>query len=184
MTVIGAPRRARDNNVMHAKSGLRVVLKWKIFRPDSVIADVIQPMPKYSIKTLLILMSVFALAALLYAQLAPRPNKFETVRKLQFDEVAGLPAGCVHWFVNQQDRIISALILTGNHPLVLLPHVDGSFCIESTKIEVPSDGNVYIVNPSFELVKLSLKADELVAKPKDYQRWGAGILNDLNSHQW
>ena len=28
---------------MHAKSGLRVVLKWKIFRPDSVIADVIQP---------------------------------------------------------------------------------------------------------------------------------------------
>ena len=23
---------------MHAKSGLRVVLKWKIFRPDSVIA--------------------------------------------------------------------------------------------------------------------------------------------------
>jgi hypothetical protein len=27
---------------MHAKSGLRVVLKWKIFRPDSVIAAVIQ----------------------------------------------------------------------------------------------------------------------------------------------
>ena len=26
---------------MHAKSGLRGVLKWKIFRPDSVIADVI-----------------------------------------------------------------------------------------------------------------------------------------------
>jgi len=26
---------------MHAKSGLRVVLKWMIFRPDSVIADVI-----------------------------------------------------------------------------------------------------------------------------------------------
>ena len=25
---------------MHAKSGLRVVLKWKIFRPDSVIAAV------------------------------------------------------------------------------------------------------------------------------------------------
>ena len=27
---------------MHAKSGLRVVLEWKIYRPDSVIADVIQ----------------------------------------------------------------------------------------------------------------------------------------------
>ena len=27
---------------MHAKSGLRVVLKWKIYRPDSVIADVIR----------------------------------------------------------------------------------------------------------------------------------------------
>ena len=26
---------------MHAKSGLRVVLEWKIYRPDSVIADVI-----------------------------------------------------------------------------------------------------------------------------------------------
>ena len=26
---------------MHAKPGLRVVLKWKIFRPDSVIATVI-----------------------------------------------------------------------------------------------------------------------------------------------
>jgi hypothetical protein len=32
---------ARDNNAMHAKSGLRVVLKWKIYRPDSVIAAVI-----------------------------------------------------------------------------------------------------------------------------------------------
>ena len=28
---------------MHAKSGLRVVLEWKIYRPDSVIADVIVP---------------------------------------------------------------------------------------------------------------------------------------------
>ena len=28
---------------MHAKSGLRVVLKWEIFRPDSVIAAVIPP---------------------------------------------------------------------------------------------------------------------------------------------
>ena len=27
---------------MHAKSGLRVFLKWKIYRPDSVIAEVIQ----------------------------------------------------------------------------------------------------------------------------------------------
>ncbi len=33
--------RSRDNNAMHAKSGLRVVLKWKIYRPDSVIAGVI-----------------------------------------------------------------------------------------------------------------------------------------------
>ena len=32
---------AVDNNAMHAKSGLRVVLEWKIYRPDSVIADVI-----------------------------------------------------------------------------------------------------------------------------------------------
>ena len=28
-------------NVMHAMSGLRVVLKWKVYRPDSVIVDVI-----------------------------------------------------------------------------------------------------------------------------------------------
>ena len=31
----------RDNNVMHATSGLRVLLEWKIIRPDSVITDVI-----------------------------------------------------------------------------------------------------------------------------------------------
>ena len=31
---------------MHAKSGLRVFLKWKIFRPDSVIADVITLKPE------------------------------------------------------------------------------------------------------------------------------------------
>ena len=29
------------NNAMHAKPDLRVVLKWKIYRPDSVIVDVI-----------------------------------------------------------------------------------------------------------------------------------------------
>ena len=28
-------------NTMHTKSGLRVVLEWKIYRPDSVIAAVI-----------------------------------------------------------------------------------------------------------------------------------------------
>ena len=28
-------------NVMHAKSGLRVLLQWKIYRPDSVITAVI-----------------------------------------------------------------------------------------------------------------------------------------------
>ena len=32
---------APNNNAMHAKSGLRVVLEWKIYRPDSVIAAVI-----------------------------------------------------------------------------------------------------------------------------------------------
>ena len=33
---------ANSNNCpMHAKAGLRVVLKWKIYRPDSVIAAVI-----------------------------------------------------------------------------------------------------------------------------------------------
>ena len=29
------------SGVLHAKSGLRVVSKWKIYRPDSVIAAVI-----------------------------------------------------------------------------------------------------------------------------------------------
>jgi hypothetical protein len=32
----------QDNNVMHAKSGLRVLLEWKINRPDSVITDVMR----------------------------------------------------------------------------------------------------------------------------------------------
>ena len=35
-------RNRPDNDAMHAKSGLRVVLKWKIYRPDSVIAAVIR----------------------------------------------------------------------------------------------------------------------------------------------
>ena len=34
-------KKARDNNAMHAKSGLRVVLEWKIYRPYSVIVVVI-----------------------------------------------------------------------------------------------------------------------------------------------
>ena len=29
------------SGVLHAKSGLRVVLEWKIYRPDSVITAVI-----------------------------------------------------------------------------------------------------------------------------------------------
>ena len=46
--------RAAHNNAMHAKSGLRVFLKWKIFRPDSVIADVIRLM-QFSTRTLMAL---------------------------------------------------------------------------------------------------------------------------------
>ena len=34
-------RISADNNAMHAKPGLRVVLKWMIYRSGSVIADVI-----------------------------------------------------------------------------------------------------------------------------------------------
>ena len=41
----------RDNNAMHAKSGLRVVLEWEIYRPDSVIADVIRLNREFSGKT-------------------------------------------------------------------------------------------------------------------------------------
>ena len=51
---------------MHAKSGLRVVLKWKIHRPDSVIADVIRlPMAlriRYSMHHLLFAVLVCAIA--------------------------------------------------------------------------------------------------------------------------
>ena len=52
---------------MHAKSGLRVVLKWKIYRPDSVITAVIQPM-RFSIRTLLIftVLCSFVLGGLLW----------------------------------------------------------------------------------------------------------------------
>ena len=35
---------------MHAKSGLRVVLEWKIYRPDSVIAAVILLSPDAILK--------------------------------------------------------------------------------------------------------------------------------------
>ena len=41
---------------MHAKSGLRVVLKWKIFRPDSVIAAVMLLM-RISLSNLLLLVT-------------------------------------------------------------------------------------------------------------------------------
>ena len=52
-------------NAMHAKSGLRVVLKWKIYRPDSVIANVIplniMKIPKqFGIGVLLVVVSVTA----------------------------------------------------------------------------------------------------------------------------
>ena len=39
---LSAVKKSRDNNAMHAKSGLRVFLKWKVYRPDSVIAAVMR----------------------------------------------------------------------------------------------------------------------------------------------
>jgi hypothetical protein len=36
-----AETQTRDNNAMHAKPDLRVILKWKIAGSGSVIADVI-----------------------------------------------------------------------------------------------------------------------------------------------
>ena len=59
---------------MHAKSGLRVVLKWKICRPDSVIAAVIRlrlsPM-QFSIKSLLLLITIAAGIAASFAAFGP-----------------------------------------------------------------------------------------------------------------
>ena len=40
VVIVGA--QTRDNNVMHAKPDLRVVLKWMIYRSGSVITAVIQ----------------------------------------------------------------------------------------------------------------------------------------------
>ena len=40
VVIVGA--QTRDNNVMHAKPDLRVVLKWMIYRSGSVIATVIR----------------------------------------------------------------------------------------------------------------------------------------------
>ena len=55
--------KSQDNNVMHAKSGLRVVLKWKIYRPDSVIIAVI-PLEsmKFSLKQLLAVITLVGVA--------------------------------------------------------------------------------------------------------------------------
>ena len=49
---------------MHATSGLRVLLKWKINRPDSVITDVIQlgGYMKYGLRSVLVLTFIFAIA--------------------------------------------------------------------------------------------------------------------------
>jgi hypothetical protein len=35
-------RKSADNNTMHAKPGLRVLLEWMIYRPGSVIVAVIR----------------------------------------------------------------------------------------------------------------------------------------------
>ena len=49
------------SGVLHAKSGLRVVLKWKIYRPDSVIADVIPLMKPQLLFTAIVLFSLVGL---------------------------------------------------------------------------------------------------------------------------
>ena len=48
---------------MHAKSGLRVVLEWKIYRPDSVIADVI-PFESVLVGRVTMLLSIHDLSRL------------------------------------------------------------------------------------------------------------------------
>ena len=71
---------------MHAKSGLRVFLEWKIYRPDSVIAAVIRlDMAESTYKTL----SRFIRKSALHhftkkSNDDPRRPNFETQRRMVF----------------------------------------------------------------------------------------------------
>ena len=63
--------------VLHKESGLRVVLKWKIYRPDSVIAAVIplHMMQNFGIRYLMFCVSLIAacVAVWQYSKATPNP---------------------------------------------------------------------------------------------------------------
>jgi len=76
---------------MHAKFGLRVLLKWKICRPDSVVTSFITlTLMRYRISTLFAALTVFAIALSVTLVMRQPPHHVQLV----IDHLKNLPQPC------------------------------------------------------------------------------------------
>ena len=142
---------------------------------------------QFSLRALLAVMTFCAISIMGHVALRHElPNHVEPAG-WTLKATGALPEGLIYWFTDTEDKVVTALLIFGDHPTVMISGQHGNFSIPELKTErisLPRDGAVYILSPDSSLVQSKLDLLDTVKNWKDYPKWGSSIVNEIEANTW
>lgn len=153
---------------------------------------------QFSIRALLFLVGIAAIAVALLLVLFPGPPDTFTPDGylLNANQISAtwpstptgkpLPPCSVFWFRDDAGQVVSAVAAFGEQrPAIMASHQHGHIQVQkSSRIPIPQDKRLYILGPQLELHKTTVSADEVGKGWHNYQSWGEAIVSEIEMHRW
>ena len=141
-----------------------------------------------SLHTLLGLVAISAMTVSLYLILFPKPAPVFTPEGYLLDSMASTPPCSIYWFSNENGNIVSGFAAFGEtRPQIMVSHNNGTISvpsIQSTRIQIPRDGYLYILGQSLEMHKTNAKIAPIAAAWQKYDIWSKPLSNEIEQHSW
>ena len=133
-------------------------------------------------------MTICAVVASVYILLKPEPQNHVVPHGWTLRATEDLPEGLIYWFTDENDDIVTGLLIFGDHPTVMISGQHGAYSIPDLgmrdRISLPRDGAIYILSPSNSLVQSKLDLLDTVKNWRDYSSWGKGIRDEIDANTW
>ena len=155
-------------------------------------ADVIPLVPmtykQFSLQALFGLITVTCIFVCLYLVLAPKQVKTFTPEGYNLKARNKLPQCSVFWFRDSENEIVSGFVAFGDHEQIMVSSFHGDINIPSlggeSRIPIPQDGTLYVLDPSLTLHKTEVDVAKIVAKWRDYDDWASEFGDEIKKHAW
>ena len=142
---------------------------------------------QFSIRTFLALIAVAAIAVATYLVLAPKRTEKLSPEGYLLNATNELPACSIYWFRNADSEIVSGFVAFGDHSQLFISGEHGDIhvpSIESDRITIPRDGNLYVLDASLELHKTDLRVGDVAADWRYYENWSKNVNDEIAEHKW